>query len=219
MDSTQDEERIVANEEVSTNVDQRNSFDDGKLEEIVRRIVKEENADPRNEQSRNDKLLAAFKKNKGFKDYFREIQSMRDSGMSDKEIERVAGITDREEEIDARLRQLEESRTAQNSVGNTVKQPDNNAIKVLAQALKLDLNNPDVVRELMKDKQEDQIIGLTKIAERQNAEPNPALVGTSTGSSKEPDLLEEYQAKAARLRGDALIDLKLEYSKKGLRIS
>lgn len=208
MDSSPALEPTDAKGEVSNKVEQPNSFDSAKFKEDILNSVKELISDPRTTQSQKDKLISEIKKDKGLKDYLREIQSMREAGMSDKEIE-----------LEARLREIEETRNVQNSIGNVVQKTDNSAVKVLAQALNLDLNDPEVVQVLLKPSNDEQILGLSNIAQKRKVEPNPALIGTSGGSSKEPDLMEEYRAKADKTRGDALIKLKMEYRKKGLNIT
>jgi hypothetical protein len=211
MDSTQEHGELNTNSNSSDNVVQPNSFDPQKLREEISKLVDERLSDPRTTQSLKDKAWSEMKKGKDFREIFREIQTMRDSGMTDKEIE-----------LEARLREVEESRIAPNNPGKVVESNQPDVVGLTVKALGLDYNDPEVLSVISKGNLEEQIRGLNNVVSRKRQTPNPALVAQSAGDgAKSNDLLSEYQQKASSLRGniDALIDLKVEYRKQGLDIN
>lgn len=208
MDSTQDNGEVNTNSTSSNQVAQPNSFDQQKFKEDILNSVKEIISDPRNIQSMKDKTLAEMKKDKGFRDIFKEIQSMKESGMTDREIE-----------LEARLREIEESRVTTNNPGKVVERDQTDVVGLTVKALELDYNDPDVLTVISKGNLEEQIKGLNEVVMRKQQTPNPALVAQPAGGGTKPDLLAEYQARASKVRGNALIDLKMEYRKKGLDIN
>lgn len=211
MDSTQETESTVANGEVSENVGQQNSFDADKFKTEILNTVKELISDPRTMQSQKDKVIAEIKKDKGFKDFFREFKTMQEQGMSEREIEQ-----------EFRIREMEETRVAQNSTGSAVQDDKLKTAKVLAEALGLELNDPDVLQVMLKGDTEQQALKLSELAMRRKSEPNPAIVAQTSGGSKSPGLMDEYRQRLAKVRrGDvnAITELKMEFRKKGLDIN
>jgi len=211
MDSTQETESTVANGEVSENVGQQNSFDADKFKTEILNTVKELISDPRTTQSQKDKVIAEIKKDKGFKDFFREFKTMQEQGMSEREIEQ-----------EFRIREMEETRVTQNSTGSAVQDDKLKTAKVLAEALGLELNDPDVLQVMLKGDTEQQALKLSELAMRRKSEPNPAIVAQTSGGSKSPGLMDEYRQRLAKVRrGDVntITELKMEFRKKGLDIN
>lgn len=209
MDSTQDNGVTDANQETSNQVVQQNSFDPKKFKEEILNSVKEIMSDPRTTQSQKDKVMAEIRKDKGFKDFLGEYRKMREDGMTDKEIE-----------MEARLREIETTRLSQvDNPGTVVNNAANDSAKLFAKALDLDLNDPEVVGAFINSDIEQSLRRLKELSDRKKTSVSPGLVAQSAGdSARQPDLLAEYQAKAKTARGNALIDLKMEYRKKGLDI-
>jgi len=208
MDSTQDTEQTVANGEVSENVGKPNSFDAEAFENKVLNAVKEMISDPRIMQSQKDKVIAEIKKDKGFRDFFREYSSMKQTGMTDREIEQ-----------EFRIKELEE-RNANNTTGSSVHGDKLQTAQVLVKALGFEDNDPDVMQVLLSTQNtEQQAVQLSELAMRKNKTANPALLAQETGKGTSTDLMSEYKSRASTLRGDALINLKMEYRKKGLNIT
>lgn len=208
MDSTPNNGTSDANQDVSGKVDQLNSFDPNKFEESILNRVKEMMSDPRNVQSQKDKVMAEIKKDKGFKDFLSEYKQMRDSGLSDREIE-----------MEARLREIETRPVQYDNPGTVVNTNQAEAVKLFAQALDLDLNDPEVVNAFTVQNPADSLKQLKSVADRRKT-ASPGIVAQPAGDgARQPDLLAEYKAKAATARGSALIDLKMEYRKRGLDIT
>lgn len=213
MDSTQEYGELDTNSTSSDNVVQPNSFDPQKLREEISKLVNEEVAvklsDPKITQSLKDKAWSDMKKGKDFREVFREIQTMKESGMTDREIE-----------LEARLREVEESRVATNNPGKVVESNQPDVVGLTVKALGLDYNDPEVLSAISKGNLEDQIRGLNNVVSRKRQTPNPALVAQSAGDGAKSDLMGEYQQRASKVRGvNALTDLKMEYRKKGLNIN
>ncbi len=209
MDSTYDNEDRAAEPNSENQVVQPNSFDPQRLKnEVLTELL----SDPKFAQSLKDKMIGAIKKDKGFKDYFQEIKSMRESGMTDSEIE-MAG----------RIRELEELNSNQksNTPGRSVVTDQPDAVKLTVQALGLDMNDPDISSALMSNQGLDEKIrSLHSVASKKQRPPNPAVVAQTSGDGpSSSNLMAEYLAKAENARGMALVELKMEYRRKGLKIS
>lgn len=208
MDSTQEMESANANGEVSDGVDKQNSFDAERFKQDILNTVKDLISDPRTTQSQKDKVIAEIKKDKGFKDFFREFKSMQEQGYSEREIEQ-----------EFRIREMEETRVSHNSNGNAVSDNKVSTAKVLAEALGLNMNDPDVMRVMLSGNLEEQATKLSELSQRNKKEASPALAAQPSGMSKTPDLLDEYRQAIRTLRGDALIRAKMEFRKRGLDIN
>lgn len=209
MDSTLSNGDTAANRDSSNEVVQPNSFDPQKFEERILNSVKEMLSDPRTTQSQKDKVMAEIKKDKGFKEFLSEYKAMRDSGLSDREIE-----------LEARLREIETRPADVYNPGKEVNNGQPDAMRLFAKALDLDLNDPEVVRAFSENDVEKSLRYLKEVSDRRKTSVSPGIVAQPAGdSARQPDLLAEYQAKAKSVRGSALIDLKLEYRKKGLDIT
>jgi hypothetical protein len=211
MDSTYDNGDMNANSESSNQMVQPNSFDPQKFEERILKLVDEKVSDPRLTQSIKDKGLAEMKKSKDFREIFREIQTMKESGMTDREIE-----------LEARIREVEEreSRIPSNNPGRAVEGNNTDVAKLFAKTLGLDLNDSDVLQSFSSNNMEEQLTTLKNLADRRNKTISPAIMAQPAGDgAKSQDLLSEYQKRASSVRGDDLIELKIEYRKKGLDIN
>lgn len=208
MDSTQDDGTLNANSEVSEQVVQPNSFDPKKFKEELLNSVKELISDPRTTQSIKDKTMAEIKKDKGFKDFLGEYKSMKEAGMTDKEIE-----------LEARLKEIESVRTVQDNPGRVVENGQAEAVKLFAQALELDLNDPEVFPVLSMHSVEEQLKTLKTLSDRRSKNISPAIAAQPAGGNPPSNLMEEYKARASKIYGSALIDLKMEYRKRGLDIN
>lgn len=208
MDSTQDDGLLNANSDNSDQVVQPNSFDPKKFKEELLNTVKELISDPRTTQSIKDKTMAEIKKDKGFKDFLGEYKSMKEAGMTDKEIE-----------LEARLKEIEQTRTVQDNPGRVVENGQSESVKLFAKALELDLNDPEVFPVLSMSNMEEQLRTLKGLSDRRSKNISPAIAAQSAGGNPPSNLMEEYKARAAKTRGGALIDLKMEYRKKGLDIN
>lgn len=212
MDSTLELGEQDANSAPSGFTDEPNSFDPKKFEENLIAKVQAMIADPRQIQSVKDKALDKIKKDKGFKDFLAEYQSMRANGMSDEQIT-----------LEARLRELETKNSAapSQSPGKVVEQAANESVKLLLPNLGLDANDPEVTTLLAGDGQlPEKITALANLSNRRKANINPAVIAQPAGGGASPPaLLDEYREKAKTLRGMALIDLKMEYRRKGLDIN
>lgn len=209
MDSTLENGDLNANSESSNEVVQPNSFDPKKFKEEILNSVKEIMSDPRTTQSQKDRVMAEIKKDKGFKDFLSEYKEMRDSGLSDREIE-----------LEARLRDIESRPAKIDNPGRVVDNGGTEAVKLFAKAMDLDLNDPEVIPALADNDVEKALRNLRSVADRKKQNVSPGIVAQSAGdNARQPDLLAEYKAKAATTRGSALIDLKMEYRKKGLDIT
>jgi hypothetical protein len=210
MDSTQNQESSTTKSEVSGNVDQPNSNDLQKFKDEILNSVKEIVSDPRNIQSMKDKTLAEMKKDKSFKTIFREFQSMRESGMSDKEIEMAAKVQDLEERL---------SNAIEDNPGKAVQYAKPDVGNLLVKALDLNANDVEVLSALSASSTEEQIRLLSNISAKKRQNVSPAIAAQPAGdSSRQPDLLEEYKAKAKDTFGNALIELKMDFRKRGLDI-
>jgi hypothetical protein len=211
MDSTLNNGELNTNSDSSNQVVQPNSFDPQKFEERILKLVDEKISDPRLAQSIKDKGISEMKKSKDFRDIFKEIQTMKESGMTDKEIE-----------LEARIREVEEreSRIASNSPGKTVESNQADVVRLTVKAFDLDLNDPEVIVAINDSDVEKSIRNLKAVSERKRASVSPGIVAQSAGdNARQPDLLADYQQKAKGVYGSALIDLKMEYRKKGLDIN
>lgn len=210
MDSTQNQESSTTKSGVSGNVDQPNSNDLQKFKDEILNSVKEIVSDPRNIQSMKDKTLAEMKKDKSFKTIFREFQTMRESGMSDKEIEMAAKVQDLEERL---------SNVIEDNPGKAVQYAKLDVGNLLVKALELNANDVEVLSALSASSAEEQVRLLSNISAKKRQNVSPAIAAQPAGdSSRQPDLLDEYKAKAKDTYGNALIELKMEYRKKGLEI-
>lgn len=210
MDSTLENGDLNANSESSKEVVQPNSFDPNKFKEEVLNSVKDLMSDPRTTQSQKDRVMAEIKKDKGFKDFLSEYKLMRDNGMSDKEIE-----------MEARIREIESLRSAQvDNSGSVVNNAQTDSARIFAKALDLDLNDPEVIAAIIGKDAEQSARILKGLSDRKRSSVSPSIVAQPAGdNARQPDLLAEYQAKAKLARGNALIDLKMEYRRKGLDIT
>lgn len=91
--------------------------------------------------------------------------------------------------------------------------------------LKLNANDADVIEKLRgtyrnRDHFEATMTNLALTqATRQPPSASSASALVSSGTTEPADLLVEYNAKATKVRGNALIELKMEYRKKGLDIN
>lgn len=208
MDSTLQDGDTAANRESSNEVVQPNSFDQQKFKEELLNSVKELISDPRTTQSIKDKTMAEIKKDKGFKEFLNEYRSMKEAGMTDKEIE-----------LEARLKEVEATRSVTHDTpGRAVAGDTTDAVKMFAKVLGLDLNDPEVVTSFKGDT-EATLKELKTIADRRKVAANPAVVTQPSGDgARQPDLA-EYQSRAKNLRGTDLINLKMEYRKRGLDIN
>jgi len=217
MDSTQETESTVANGEVSENVGQPNSLnaDSSDLEKVLNRLERLEQKldDPKRIQSEKDKVFSALEKDKRFKllEGYKEIRKLQEEGYTDREIEQ-----------ELRIREMEDSKVAQNSTGSAVQDDKLKTAKVLAEALGLELNDPDVLQVMLKGDTEQPALKLSELAMRRKSEPNPAIVAQTSGGSKSPGLMDEYRQRLAKVRrGDVntITELKMEFRKKGLDIN
>lgn len=209
MDSTLDDGELNTNSATSKPVVQPNSFDPNKFKEELLNSVKELVSDPRTVQSMKDKTLAEMRKDKGFRDIFREIQSMKEAGMTDKEIE-----------LEARIREVEErSRPVEHNPGKVVDDGKTETVKLFAKTLGLDLNDPEVIPVFSNNNLEEQLGTLKNLSDRRSKNISPAIAAQPAGGSPSSNLMEEYQNRAKTVYGSALIDLKMEFRKKGLDIN
>lgn len=209
MDSTLDDGELNTNSVTSKPVVQPNSFDPNKFKEELLNSVKELVSDPRTVQSMKDKTLAEMRKDKGFRDIFREIQSMKEAGMTDKEIE-----------LEARIREVEErSRPVEHNPGKVVDDGKTETVKLFAKTLGLDLNDPEVIPVFSSNNLEEQLGTLKNLSDRRSKNISPAIAAQPAGGSPSSNLMEEYQNRAKTVYGSALIDLKMEFRKKGLDIN
>jgi len=149
---------------------------------------------------------------KPFKDVFDEIRIMRDSGMTDREIEQAGRIKDLEESLGLSM--------PQNTPGRSVQEQQPDAVKLTVEALGLDYNDAEVYQALASQNQQDVIKSLHNLASRQQRSVNPALVTQSAGGgvSQSDALMQEYKARAKTSFGMDLINLKQEFQKRGLEI-
>ena len=217
MDSTQADGTQDANPAVSAGAVQPNSFDPVKFEERLMSKVSELISNPRTVQGVKDKLAAEFKKDKGFRDFLAEYQTMREKGMTDEQIS-----------LEARLRELE----TRNSVpevpvpGKAPAVPQaNETVNKLLTALGMDANDPLVSSILAGDGQSEQKIdAIVALSERKKVQPNPALVAQPAGGSSAPvsnaQLEAQYKKEVMANRGNkpAILELQQRFLQQGLDI-
>lgn len=215
MDSTQSTGTPDANPPVSTDAVQPNSFDPAKFAADLEARILKRLEDPRLIQSQKDKVIDAVKKDKSMREIFAELREMETRGMSPEQIELELWKRDVESK-------LNNPAPVTQSPGKAVVPAHNETLKLILPQLNLDANDPEVSALLANDAPlEERLATLSSISNRKkSAIPNPALVAQSAGdSTASKTLQDEYQARASKTRGMALVELKMEYRKKGLDIN
>jgi hypothetical protein len=215
MDSTQPDGTQAANPDASPPAVQPSSFDPVEFAKTLRAQILAEIRDPKEVQSLKDRAIAEIKKDKGLKEAFAELKQMQDQGLSDAEIAR-----------EIRFRELESHFTSNpapsaQSAGRVVEQTANDPAMTLLSAFGLDANDPEVTGILTGDDLAGKVAQIAALAQRKKQTPsNPALIAQpSGGGSAQKTLQQEYDLLAKSARGMALIDLKMEYRRRGLDIS
>ena len=93
-------------------------------------------------------------------------------------------------------------------------------IEVLNQ-FNLDANDPDVIANVLSQSDPDKAeLAASRLARKRANPPSASAASPVAGTPPPPaNLMDEYNQKAKSVRGMALIDLKMEYRKKGLDIN
>lgn len=219
MDSTPVPGEQNANSAASGATVQPNSFDPEKFaRELTARVMAAVN-DPKVIQSQKDRVIAEVKKDKGLKDLWQEVKTLKAEGLSDAEIEREIRIRDLES------RAVEQPAAAPQSFGKVVAPQTNDTVKAVISALGLDMNAPEVVDVLSSGKpMDEQIRAFTSIQASQSKPANPAAVAQPAGGSippVNPELLAaQYKQEVMAKRGDkaAIKIIQQKYAAQGLDV-
>jgi hypothetical protein len=218
MDSTLEGGTQAAQSAASPVAVQPNSFDPAKFEANLLAKFQAMITDPRSIQSVKDKALAEIRKDKSLKDFLAEYQSLKASGMTDKEIEQ-----------EARLREIEARFSApvpQSANGMVVVQPQVDPVSALLPVLGLEANDPEVTSLMAGNGQiEEKLSTLATLAARKRqTQPNPALVaqpaGGGTSQASQAQLEAQYKKEVLANRGNktAIRDLQRKYQEQGLDV-
>jgi hypothetical protein len=216
MDSTHEQGLQGANLDNSGEAVQPNSFDPGEFEKRLLSRVQEMITDPRTVQSVKDKTLAEIKKDKGFKDFLAEYQSMKNKGMSDAEIAQEARLRELEERLKPTL-------PATPAPGKVEVQATNDPALQMAANLGLD-NEPEVVGLLARDAStEEKLLAMATIIQRKKqVNVNPAIAAQPSGGSTPPvnlaQLENNYKQEVMQARGNrsAILAIQQKYQSQGL---
>ena len=213
-DSTQEAGTQVANPAVSANADQPNSFNPEEFAKTLKAQILADLQDPRHIQSQKDKVIAEIKKDKGMREYFAEFKKMQEEGLSDADIQRELRIR----ELEARV--ISEPVTPIQPAGRVIEPAANDAVMAVLPALGLDQNDPEVTSALLQGSIVDKMGALVALSTKKKSQPNPASVAQpSGGAAPQSNLMDDYKKASANVRGNALIELKMEYRRRGLDIS
>lgn len=176
-------------------------------------------AEVRGVQGRQDKDRTAFR---GFLD---EYEKQKAKGLSNADAEQAANalISERDElkKRDALFQQIADKVLGTSSAGSGT--PAQASIDVLKQFPELDANDPDVIAKVLvqTDPEKAELAASRLVRQRTTqSPPSPSAAGAlETTPAKTQSLMEEYNRDAKNLRGNALIDLKMSYRKRGLDIN
>ena len=168
-------------------------------------------------QGRQDKDRTAFR------EFMDEFKKQKAKGLSDDQAE-VAAESSIKERTEAQsdkalLRQIAEKVLGASPAGNGVT-ASANVVEVLNQ-FNLDANDPDVIANVLSQSDPDKAeLAASRLARKRANPPSASAASPVAGTPPPPaNLMDEYNQKAKSVRGMALIDLKMEYRKKGLDIN
>lgn len=169
-------------------------------------------------QGRQDKDRTAFR------EFMDEFKKQKAKGLSDDQAE-VAAESSIKERTEAQsdkvlLRQIAEKVLGTSPAGNGVAVTAN-VVDVLKQFPDLDANDPDVIANVLSQNDADKAeLAASRLIRKRASQPSPSAASPVIGTPSQPaNLMDEFNQKAKSVRGMALIDLKMEYRKKGLDIN
>ncbi len=189
------------------------------LESKISEQLKPLAAEVRGVQGRQDKDRTAFR------EFMDEFKKFKGKGLSDNEAE-AAATNSLQEKADAQsdkelLRKIAEKVLGSPADGNRAN-PSANVIEVLRSFPELDANDPDVVTKVLSltDEKEAELAALRMLRSRSQSAPSPSAAGMAVNTPPPPaDLMSQYQKQSQGLRGNELIELKMQYRRKGLDIN
>lgn len=141
----------------------------------------------------------------------KRILELKESGLNEAQIQRELAL-------DAIL---EQGAPPPRPAGNEPKEQSLDAVAVL-QELKLDGNDPEVISAYSTLKGVELENRLYKIRYQRDHKPAPSPADAAAmqgGSAPAQDLMGEFEAASKNVRGNALIELKMAFRKRGLDIS
>lgn len=173
-------------------------------------------------------------KDKGVNKALSEVEELRKSFSEVQALMKRKNLTEDEafEELEARKRDTEfqkailEVRDALKG-GKSLPVQANGAkvepsvVEVLKQFPDLDANDPDVIAKVLSQSDPDKAeLAASRLIRKRANPPSASAASPVAGTPPPPaNLMDEYNQKAKSIRGMALIDLKMEYRKKGLDIN
>lgn len=168
-------------------------------------------------QGRQDKDRTAMR------EFMDEFNKGKAKGLSDDAAEAAAtrSISERKEAESDKLliRQIAE-KLGLSSAGNGTTTTAN-VVEVLKQFPDLDANDPDVIANVLSQQDPDKAeLEASRLIRKRASQPSASAASPVAGTPPSPaNLMDEFNQKAKSVRGMDLIDLKMQYRKKGLDIN
>jgi hypothetical protein len=168
-------------------------------------------------QSQKDKRFSGIEKTlDGFKPVLEQVKSL----LTPQQLTEFNQI-----QKDAEFEELKrvvygQASTGTHATGNQVGTAS--VIEVLKQFPDLDANDPDVITSVLSQQDPDkaELAASRLLRKRASQSPSASAASPVVGTPPPPaNLMDEFNQKAKTLRGNALIELKMQYRKKGLDIN